>query len=336
MSWVVVQACRGDGTWARAYRLYLWLAGITVAVRVLFRVLLGGGVGRDRPPRPAAGPATGVDHRDPAARARDPRGSPGRSLRRHAAGLHPAGLRGGQRAGQPQAAAQVPAARPLRDRHRPGGGGHRAAAARRQRPPGQARPGAAGERHHLAARAAAPDPRPAPGPGPGARGRLRALDGPGCRDGRPRLRSHRAVDAGGAPADRRPDAARADRAAASASTASWTPPRRAGWAGRCSSSERLRDPRAEHGGPSGRPQPLPPGHLAARGDPGRRQRTGRRCRARGGWLGPPSRSRTRGRRGADARPGRARWSRWRRCCPSWSRRRPPRWPRAGPPREAVR
>ncbi|WP_185995024.1 energy-coupling factor transporter transmembrane component T [Nocardioides campestrisoli] len=45
VSWVVVQACRGDGTWARAYRLYLWLAGITVAVRVLFRVLLGGGVG---------------------------------------------------------------------------------------------------------------------------------------------------------------------------------------------------------------------------------------------------------------------------------------------------
>ncbi len=39
---VVVLACRGDGTWARAFRLYLWLAAITVVVRVLFRVLLGG------------------------------------------------------------------------------------------------------------------------------------------------------------------------------------------------------------------------------------------------------------------------------------------------------
>lgn len=39
---LVVFACRGDGTWARAFRLYLWLAGITVAIRVLFRVLLGG------------------------------------------------------------------------------------------------------------------------------------------------------------------------------------------------------------------------------------------------------------------------------------------------------
>ncbi|MFC6153492.1 energy-coupling factor transporter transmembrane component T [Nocardioides yefusunii] len=38
----VVYACRGDGTWARAFKLYLWLAGITVVVRVLFRVLLGG------------------------------------------------------------------------------------------------------------------------------------------------------------------------------------------------------------------------------------------------------------------------------------------------------
>ena len=32
----------GDGTWARAFRLYLWLAAVTVVVRVLFRVLLGG------------------------------------------------------------------------------------------------------------------------------------------------------------------------------------------------------------------------------------------------------------------------------------------------------
>jgi len=39
---VVVFSCRGDGTWARAFTLYLWLAAVTVVVRVLFRILLGG------------------------------------------------------------------------------------------------------------------------------------------------------------------------------------------------------------------------------------------------------------------------------------------------------
>lgn len=39
---VVVFSCRGDGTWARAFSLYLGLAAITVVSRVLFRVLLGG------------------------------------------------------------------------------------------------------------------------------------------------------------------------------------------------------------------------------------------------------------------------------------------------------
>ncbi len=39
---LVVLACRGDGTWARAFKLYLWLAALTVLVRVAFRVLLGG------------------------------------------------------------------------------------------------------------------------------------------------------------------------------------------------------------------------------------------------------------------------------------------------------
>lgn len=42
VTWLVVLGCRGDGTWARSFKLYLWLAAITVAVRVLFRVLLGG------------------------------------------------------------------------------------------------------------------------------------------------------------------------------------------------------------------------------------------------------------------------------------------------------
>ncbi|WP_110238978.1 energy-coupling factor transporter transmembrane component T [Nocardioides gilvus] len=39
---LVVVSCRGDGPWARAFKLYLWLAVITVVIRVFFRVLLGG------------------------------------------------------------------------------------------------------------------------------------------------------------------------------------------------------------------------------------------------------------------------------------------------------
>lgn len=39
---LVVLGCRGDGAWARSFKLYLWLAAITVAVRVVFRILLGG------------------------------------------------------------------------------------------------------------------------------------------------------------------------------------------------------------------------------------------------------------------------------------------------------
>lgn len=47
VTWLVVLGCRGDGTWARAFKLYLWLALVTVVVRVLFRILLaGGGQGR--------------------------------------------------------------------------------------------------------------------------------------------------------------------------------------------------------------------------------------------------------------------------------------------------
>jgi energy-coupling factor transport system permease protein len=43
-AWVVV-ARRTDAPWALGFRLYLWLAGIIVASRVLFRVILGGGQG---------------------------------------------------------------------------------------------------------------------------------------------------------------------------------------------------------------------------------------------------------------------------------------------------
>jgi energy-coupling factor transport system permease protein len=42
---VVVLARRSDQPWARSFRLYCWLALVIVVVRVLFRILLGGGIG---------------------------------------------------------------------------------------------------------------------------------------------------------------------------------------------------------------------------------------------------------------------------------------------------
>lgn len=43
VAWFVVAARRTDAPWALGFRLYLWLAGIIVVVRVGFRVLFGGG-----------------------------------------------------------------------------------------------------------------------------------------------------------------------------------------------------------------------------------------------------------------------------------------------------
>lgn len=42
---LVVAVRRSDHPWARSFRLYLWLAGVVVVVRVLFRVVFGGLVG---------------------------------------------------------------------------------------------------------------------------------------------------------------------------------------------------------------------------------------------------------------------------------------------------
>ncbi|MBS4751498.1 energy-coupling factor transporter transmembrane protein EcfT [Nocardioides sp. zg-ZUI104] len=39
---LVVLTCRSDQPWARSFRLYVWIGVIVVAVRILFRVLLGG------------------------------------------------------------------------------------------------------------------------------------------------------------------------------------------------------------------------------------------------------------------------------------------------------
>lgn len=42
---IVVVARRGDAPWALSFRLYCWVAVVVVAMRVLFRVVFGGGVG---------------------------------------------------------------------------------------------------------------------------------------------------------------------------------------------------------------------------------------------------------------------------------------------------
>lgn len=41
----VVSCRRGEAPWARAFRLYLWLAGLIVVFRVAFRIVFGGGEG---------------------------------------------------------------------------------------------------------------------------------------------------------------------------------------------------------------------------------------------------------------------------------------------------
>ena len=136
MAAVVVMARRSDQPWAGSFRLYVWVGVVIVVVRVVFRIVFGGGefgtVLIDLP------------------RFRCPTGSPGIRLfgpvtpEAVLAGLYD-GLRlathrdlhrRGQLAGQPQAAAPVGAAGALRDRHRPRGRGDRAPAVRRQRAPG--------------------------------------------------------------------------------------------------------------------------------------------------------------------------------------------------------
>ncbi len=129
---LTVAARRGDQPWADAFRIYLWLGVMIVVVRVLFRVLLGGGdAGRVR-----------------AAPARDPLPHWALGIRllgdvtsqsvlaglydglRLAAIVICVGCR--QRPGQPEAAAALGATRALRDRQRAGGRDHRPAAAGRE------------------------------------------------------------------------------------------------------------------------------------------------------------------------------------------------------------
>lgn len=39
---LVVLTCRGDQPWSRSFRLYVWLALVTIVIRILFRFVLGG------------------------------------------------------------------------------------------------------------------------------------------------------------------------------------------------------------------------------------------------------------------------------------------------------
>lgn len=41
---LVVLTCRSDQPWARSFRLYVWLGAITLVVRIVFRIVLGGDV----------------------------------------------------------------------------------------------------------------------------------------------------------------------------------------------------------------------------------------------------------------------------------------------------
>ena len=108
---LVVAARRGDHPWSRSFRLYLWLGAAIVVVRVVFRVLFGGGdegtVLLDLPEIPLPGWALGVHLLGPVtleamlfALYDGLRLADDRDLRRR-----------GQQPGQPQAAAALDAGR---------------------------------------------------------------------------------------------------------------------------------------------------------------------------------------------------------------------------------
>ena len=46
---LVVAACRGDAPWALSFRYYLYFGALVVVLRVVFRIVLGGGSTPDDP-----------------------------------------------------------------------------------------------------------------------------------------------------------------------------------------------------------------------------------------------------------------------------------------------
>ena len=145
---LVVMARRSEQPWADAFRLYVMVAVVIVVMRVLFRVLLGGGADGglvlvDLPEVPLPDWVLGLHLLGPVTR------------EAVLAGLYD-GLRLGtivicvgaaNALANPKRLLRSVPGGAARGRHGPGRGGHRAAAAGRQRPPGPGRPGAARRRH---------------------------------------------------------------------------------------------------------------------------------------------------------------------------------------------
>ena len=192
----VVLLRRSDQPWARSFRVYAWIALAVVLVRVLFRVLLGGGQGTvvwlPLPEVPLPDWVLGV-------------GLLGDVTRESVlAGLYD-GMRlatillavgAANSLANPRPPARLAAGRPLRGRHRPRGRRLDPAPARRQPPAGAPGPPAP-------PRSGGSRPRPAAHRRAGARGRPRPVRAPGGRHGRPRLRPLRRGEPPPARHDRR-------------------------------------------------------------------------------------------------------------------------------------
>ena len=65
---VTVMARRSDQPWARSFRLYVVLGVAIVVIRLLFRIVFGGGYGGHGAGRPARGAAAGLGGRGDVAR----------------------------------------------------------------------------------------------------------------------------------------------------------------------------------------------------------------------------------------------------------------------------
>ncbi len=263
------------------------VAVVIVVMRVLFRVLLGGGADGglvlvDLPEVPLPDWVLGLHLLGPVTRESRAR----RPVRRAAARDHRGLRRCGQRAGQPQAAAPLGAGGAARGRHGTRRGGDRPAPAGRERAPGQVRAGAS-RRGHPAYPAAPPLP------GPGPRGLARAVAAAGRRHGHPRLRSLGRRPARGAPAHRCADAARPVRCLRR--RVRRPRPHRATRAGDSHAAARRgrRRERPGPGRPPDRPDPLPPRSVALAGVRRDALRHRHRRWSPGGWRATSSSSPTR-------------------------------------------
>ena len=221
---VVVMARRSDHPWARSFRLYVWLGLVIVVIRVVFRIIFGGGFGTVLIELPEI-PLPGLGRRHPAARA----GHAGGGARGLYDGLRLATI-----------VICVGAANSLANPKR----------LLKSVPPALYEIGTAlvvavtvlpqladSVRRVRAAQACGrghrPDRAAAPAPGARARGRAGAVAGARRRHGHARLRPRRRPDQRPAPAHRRADADRAVRHLRRHLRRCSTRPRRGSWPSRC-------------------------------------------------------------------------------------------------------